>query len=118
MDTIFISELRMDALVGVYGWEHHVRQTIEISIELAVDAARPARSGDLADAVDYAKVVGRVRDTIAARHFPLLEHLAETLAETVMREFGVPWIRISVAKLGALPGVRKLGVAIERGHRD
>ena len=29
-------------------------------------------------------------------------------------EFGAPWVKVRVAKLGAIPGVKELGVAIER----
>jgi len=117
MDTIFISELRVDARIGIYAWEHEVAQTIELNLELAIDAARAGRSGDIADTVDYAAVVKRIRAILEAEHFTLLELLAERLTGTVMQEFGIPWVRLSIAKLGALPGVRKLGVTVERGRR-
>jgi 7,8-dihydroneopterin aldolase/epimerase/oxygenase len=117
MDTIFISELKLDASIGIYAWEHEVRQTIQLDIELAVDASRCARSGRIADTVDYAKVVARIGDTLSARHFTLIEKLAEELAAMILREFNTPWVRISIAKLAPLRGVRKLGVTIERGTR-
>jgi dihydroneopterin aldolase len=117
MDTIFISELRLDALIGIYAWEHEVPQTIRLDLEIAIDAARCARSGKIADTVDYANVVGRIKETISGRHFTLLEKLAEELAAIVLREFGAPWVRISVAKLAPLRGVKMLGVSIERGKK-
>ena len=115
MDTVFISELKLDALIGIYTWEHTVPQTIQLDLEIAVDAGRCARSGKIGDTVDYAKVVERIRETITGRHFTLLEKLAEDLAATIMCEFGTPWVRISIAKLAPLRGVKKLGVTIERG---
>jgi len=118
MDIIFISELKLDALIGIYAWEHEVAQTIELNIELAVDANRCAHSGRISDTVDYAKVVDRIADTIAGRHFTLIEKLAEEIAAVILREFSTPWVRVSVAKLAALRGVKKLGVTIERGSRD
>jgi dihydroneopterin aldolase len=118
MDTIFISELKLDTLIGVYAWEHEVPQTIQLDLELAVDASRCARSGRIADTVDYSKVVTRIRETLAGRHFTLIEKLAEELAAMILREFDTPWVRISVAKLGALRGVKKLGLTIERGMRS
>jgi dihydroneopterin aldolase len=117
MDTIFISELKLDALVGIYAWEHSVPQTIQLDLEIAIDAARCARYGRIADTVDYAKVVERIRACLAGRHFTLLEKLAEELAGSIMSEFGAPWIRISIAKLAPLRGVKKLGVTIERGRK-
>ena len=118
MDTIFISELKLDASIGIYAWEHEVPQTIQLDIELAVDASRCARSGRIADTVDYAKVVARIRDTLCGRHFTLIEKLAEELAAMILREFATPWVRISIAKLAPLRGVKKLGLTIERGVRE
>ena len=118
MDTIFISELKLDALIGIYAWEHEVRQTLQLDLELAIDASRCANSGKIADTVDYAKVVARVTQTVTARHFNLIEKLAEEIAAMVLREFDTPWIRVSIAKITPLPGVKKLGVTIERGTRS
>jgi dihydroneopterin aldolase len=117
MDTVFISELKLDALIGIYTWEHAVPQSIQLDLEIAIDAGRCARSGKIADTVDYAKVVERIRETIAGRHFTLIEKLAEELASMVIAEFGTHWVRISIAKLAPLRGVRKLGVTIERGSK-
>jgi dihydroneopterin aldolase len=117
MDTIFISELRIDALIGIYAWEREAPQTVELNLEIAVDAARCARSGRINDTVDYAKVVKRIREALADRHFTLIEKLAEELAAIIMTEFGSPWIRVSIAKLAPIPGVRKLGLTIERGKK-
>ena len=117
MDTIFISELKLDALIGIYAWEHEVPQTLQLDLELAIDASRCAHSGRIADTVDYAKVVARIGDTVAGRHFALIEKLAEEIAAVILREFDTPWVRISIAKLAPLRGVKKLGVVIERGKR-
>ncbi len=118
MDTIFISELKLDASIGIYAWEQQVAQTIQLDVELAVDASRCARSGRIADTVDYAKVVARIGDTLAGRHFTLIEKLAEELATMILGEFDTPWVRISIAKLAPLRGVKKLGLTIERGVRE
>lgn len=118
MDTIFISELKLDALIGIYAWEHEVPQTIELNIELAVDASRCAASGRISDTVDYAKVVDRIADTIAGRHFALIEKLAEEIAAVILREFSTPRVKVSIAKLAPLRGVKKLGVTIERGSGE
>ena len=117
MDTIFISELKLDASIGIYAWEHQEAQTIQLAVELAGDASRCARSGRIADTVDYAKVVARIGDTLAGRHFTLIEKLAEELAAMILDEFDTPWVRISIAKLAPLRGVKKLGLTIERGVR-
>jgi len=117
MDTIFISELRLDALIGIYAWEHEVPQTLQFDVELAVDASRSAQSGRIGDTVDYANVVKRITETATARHYTLLEKLAEEIAAMILREFQTPWVRVSIGKIAPLRNVKKLGVVIERGNR-
>jgi dihydroneopterin aldolase len=117
MDTVFISEFKVDALVGIYAWEQEVPQTIQIDLEIAIDAGRCARSGKISDTVDYAKVVGRIRQLLAERHFTLIEKLAEELANVVLTEFHAPWLSVSIAKLSAMRNVKMLGVHIERGKK-
>ncbi len=117
MDTIFISELKLDALIGIYAWEREVHQTLQLDIELAVDASRSAHSGRIGDTVDYAHVVKRISDIATAQHYTLIEKLAEEVAATILGEFSTPWVRVSIAKIAALRNVKKLGVVIERGTR-
>jgi dihydroneopterin aldolase len=117
MDVIFIQEFRLDTLIGVYEWERRVPQTIQLDLEIALPTSRPAQSHQLADTIDYGRVVSRVRETLKAQHFPLLETMAEHVASLVLSEFGAPWVKVSVAKLGLFSGVKRVGVCIERGNR-
>ena len=118
MDTIFISELRLDIRVGVYDWESRVPQKAQFDLEFALPDSKAAKTGELADPIDYAAVVGRIEQSLAGSHFGLLEKLAEHVADVLMHEFKSPWVRVSVAKLAPLKSVRRLGVTIERGQRS
>jgi 7,8-dihydroneopterin aldolase/epimerase/oxygenase len=117
MNTIFIHELRVDTRIGVYAWEQHLAQSLLIDLELAVPSAKAFASDDFADALDYAAVVKRVQAFAAEHPHKLIERFAEALAELLRTEFGSPWVRVSVAKLAPVAGVRRLGVIIERGER-
>ena len=117
MDTIFISDLRIDTRIGVYEWEKHVTQPIILNIEIAMPDARAGASDDFAHALDYAAVVARLQVLLADHPHRLLERLAEAVAQVVLTEFRAPWVRVQLAKIAALPGVRQLGVRIERGAR-
>ena len=117
MDTIFITDLRIDTRIGVYEWEKHVKQSVMINIEIAMPHSRAGTSDDFADALDYAAVVGRVQALLADHPHSLLERLAEAIAALVLGEFHAPWVRVSLAKIAPLAGVRQLGVRIERGVR-
>ena len=62
--------------------------------------------------------MARIRETLTGRHFTLIERLAEELAAMILGEFNTPWVRISIAKLAPLRGVKRLGLTIERGVRS
>jgi dihydroneopterin aldolase len=114
--TIFIHDFRVDTKIGVYAWEKRIAQTLRLDLEIGLADDRAFRSGKFADALDYAKVVDRLRVLAATNTHPLLERFADAIAEVVLAEFAASWVKLRVAKPGALPGVREIGVAIER-HR-
>jgi len=116
MNAIFIHDLRVATRIGVYDWERHLPQTVRIDVDIALPSSRPFTTGELADAIDYAKVVARLKSLAAENQHPLLERFAESLAQTVLDEFGAPSVKVRVAKLGAIPGVREIGVQIERAR--
>jgi dihydroneopterin aldolase len=114
MDTIFIHDLRIETKVGVYAWERELPQTVRIDLDIALPSRRAFETGELVDAIDYAAVVSRIRAFARTNGHALLEPFAEAIASLVLAEFGAQAVRLRVAKLGALPGVREIGVAIER----
>ena len=114
MDIIFIEELRVDTWIGIYPREKAMPQTIEISLQIGVSTASAGASDDIRDTVDYAVVVQRLRAELSQRHFNLLEKLAEFIATLLLEDFSGQWVRVSVAKIGIMPGVRRAGVIIER----
>ena len=116
MDTIFINDFRLEMLIGVYEWERRVPQTVQLDLEIGLPP-RAKRSDKIGDTIDYSKVVARIEQSLAENRFLLVEALAEHIAQLVMTEFGAPWISASVTKLGALKGVKRLGVTIERGTK-
>ena len=116
MDIIYIQDFRLDILIGVYDWERRVPQTVQLDIEFGLPP-REKRSDRIGDTIDYSKVVSRIETTLRENRFLLVEALAEHIAQLVMTEFKSPWVRASVTKLGALKGVKRLGVTIERGSR-
>ena len=105
MDIIFISELKIETLIGIYEWEQKVPQTIQLDLEVGLPGGHAANSDNIADTIDYSRIVGRVEQAGAA------------IADVLAREFKAPWVKISVAKLAPLRNVKKLGVTIERGRR-
>lgn len=114
MDIIFLRELKVKTLIGIYPWERHAPQLLQFDLEIALPDSRACHTDNFEDALDYARVVQRIEDTLAQQHFSLLEALAEHVACLVLVEFNAPWIKVSVAKLNAIRGVKEVGVCIER----
>ena len=117
LDIVFIEDLRIDTIIGIYDWEREVKQTIALDIEMAADNTLPASTEDIEDAVNYKAVAKRLIAYTENSQFQLVETLAERLAEIILDEFGVPWCRLKLSKLGAVTGSRSVGVIIERGQR-
>ena len=116
MDIIFLRELKVDTLIGVYEWEKRVPQTLQIDLEIALPSSRACQSDDIADALDYADIVRDIQKALASRHFNLLEALAESIAQILLNDFKSPWVKVSVAKLNAIRGSKMVGISIERGQ--
>lgn len=117
MDIIFLRDLRIDTLIGIYDWERRVRQTISLDLEMATDIRRAAATDAIDDTLNYKAVAKRVIAFVEASEFQLVETLAERITEIVLAEFGVPWVRLTLNKTGAVRGARDVGVIIERGSR-
>lgn len=116
MDIIFLRELKVDTLIGVYEWEKRVPQALQLDLEIALPNSRACQSDDIADALDYSEIVHHIQDVLSSRHFNLLEALAEHIAQILLTDFNAPWVKVSVAKLQAIRGSRMVGISIERGQ--
>ena len=114
MDTIFLRDLRVETIVGVWDWERKIRQTVSIDLEMAADIRRAAASDSLDDTLNYKLVAKRVQQFVAESSFQLVETLAENIAEVVINDFDVPWVEVRVNKPGAIRGARDVGVKIRR----
>jgi len=115
MDFIFIEELRIEAQVGIYPREKVAPQILELNMTFGVPDAAAERD-DIADTIDYAEVIARIREELASRHFNLIETLGEFVVNLLFEEFRAPWVRIRIAKMGVMKGVRRVGVFIQRGR--
>jgi 7,8-dihydroneopterin aldolase/epimerase/oxygenase len=118
MDIIFINDFRLDMLIGIYEWERRVPQTVQLDLEIGIPASMHPRSDKIGETIDYSKVISRISASLGENHFLLVERLAEHLAQLIMTEFKSPWVKVSVTKIAAIKGVKRLGVTIERGRRE
>ncbi|MDW7747903.1 dihydroneopterin aldolase [Halomonas sp.] len=117
MDLVLIEALEVDTVIGVYDWERTITQTLRLDLALGTDI-RPAAAGDDIDlTLNYAAISERIAAFAGEHDVALVETFAERLAETLRVEFGIPWLRLTVRKPGAVPAAAAVGVCIERGQR-
>lgn len=114
MDTVFIRDLRVQTLVGIFEWERRIRQEIRLDIEMGFDIRKAAGSDSIDDTLDYKAVSQRVKTHVEASSFQLVEALAESIAALILKEFDVSSVRLTLNKTGAVRDARDVGVVIER----
>jgi dihydroneopterin aldolase len=114
MDAIVIRELRVEALIGIHRRERHVPQTLSIDLEIGLPSAAVFASDKVSDTVDYEQVALGIRALAASGHYRLVETFADKVARLIIDDFGAPWVKVSVAKMGILANARYVGVTIER----
>ena len=117
-DIVFLRDLRIDTVIGIYDWERRMRQTVVIDLEMSADIAAAAATDDIADALNYKSVAKRLIQFVGDSQFQLVETLAERCAGIIRDEYGVRWVRLTLNKQGAVRGASDVGVIIERGVRD
>jgi len=118
MDIIYLRDLRIETVIGIFDWERATRQTVSIDLEMGADIRKAADTDSIDDTLDYKAVAKRIIDFVGASEFQLVETLSERIAEIVIGEFGVPWVRLRLSKPGAIRGAQDVGIVIERGSKD
>ncbi len=114
MDIIYLHGLRIDTVIGIFEWERRVKQTVILDLDMAGDIRKAAASENIADTLDYKAVAKRLTDFVGNTKFQLVETLAERVAELILTEFNLDWVRLRINKKGAVRGAVDVGVLIER----
>lgn len=117
MDIVFLRDLRIDTIIGIYEWERQIRQIVVLDIEMAADVARAAATDHIDDTLNYKAVAKRLIQFVSESKFQLVETLAEECVRIIREEFDVPWVRLTLNKKGAVRGADGVGIIIERGSR-
>ena len=117
MDIVYIRELEIETIIGIYDWEREQKQVVSLDLEMGTDISAAARSEDIENTLDYKAVAKRLIEFIEGSEFFLVETMAERIAEIVLEEFSVPWLKLRVGKPGAVTGSKDVGVIIERCNR-
>lgn len=114
MDIIYLHDLKVDCIIGIWDWERRTTQTLTIHLDMGVDVRRAATSDHIDDTLNYKAVAKSVIAFVGDSRFQLVETLTEKVAQLLLDEFPIRWVRVKVNKKGAIRGATDVGVIIER----
>ena len=117
MDIVFLRDLKIETIIGIFDWEREIKQTVTLDLEMAADVAKASKTDSIEDTLDYKAVAKRLIDFVGNSEYKLVETLAERVTDIVLNEFSVSWVRLRVNKPGAVRYAGDVGVIIERGER-
>lgn len=119
MHHIFVSDLQVEAFVGVGSRERASPQILTLQIEVGLRDDSPAFESDrIGDTVDYAAVAEVVRTECRATRYRLLERLASHLCDAIEARFPARWVRLRIAKTGIVPDARAVGIVFDSRARQ
>ena len=113
-DLIYIKDLRVQTIIGIFGWEREVRQEVSIDLEMTFDCKRAAKTDAIEDTIDYKKITKGIIKFVEESKFQLQETLAESIADLVKNEYKIDSLKLRVSKPGALRHAEDVGVIIHR----
>jgi dihydroneopterin aldolase len=114
MDAILIRDLRVEASIGIHKRERHVKQTLSIDLDIGLPGQAVFQTDKVADTIDYEQASLKIAALAGSGHWRLVETLAERIARMLIDEFGAPWTKVSVSKIGILGNAKFVGVTVER----
>lgn len=115
MDIVSIRALRIEATIGIFGWEQQIMQPLVVNLNMRWDSSKAAQTGAIDDALDYARVSQAVTSLVKGRPWGLIEEVAEAIAKLLQKDFKVPGVQVNVEKPTAVANADSVGITIIRG---
>lgn len=116
MDKIFLNDLKIDTIIGIYDWERQTQQTLSFDLEIDWDIKPAAASDDIGKTLDYGAVAQSVVAFVKASEYQLIETLAEDLCAMLLKQFPIPRLKLTLSKPVALYGQNTARIVIERSR--
>ena len=114
MDKIKLTELTVNTVIGIWDWEKRNPQKVVFDIEMSTDISKASKSDSIKDALDYKVISKRVKQYALENQFDLIETLADKVAEIILNEFEVSWVKLTISKPYAIRDSKNVSLIIER----
>lgn len=116
MDKIFLNDLRIDTIIGIYDWERQTHQTLTFDLEMDWDIRPAAATEDISKTLDYGAIAQRIVNFVKNSEYLLIETLAQELSTLLLEEFPIPRLKLTLSKPVALHGQNIARIVIERSR--
>lgn len=114
LDKIFIRDLLVRCIVGIYPEERREKQDVIVNIILHADLTKAGQSDDIEDTVNYKTIKKEVLAMVQTSEFLLIEKLATEITRIALQDSLVQRVDVSIDKPGALRFARSVAVEISR----
>jgi len=116
-DIVYVRDLQVAALIGIYDWERQIRQIINIDLEMGWDNRKAAATDDIQYTLNYKAAAKMVVELVKQSEYQLVETLAERIAVLLLDKMQIPWVKVTLGKPKAVSGSREVGVMITRKRK-
>jgi D-erythro-7,8-dihydroneopterin triphosphate epimerase len=114
MDKIYIHDLMLRCIIGIYPQERSEKQDVVVNVAMECDLARAGQTDRIEDTVDYESIKKEIIRLVEGSSFNLIEKLAAEVAQVCLAAAGVRRVTVTVDKPGALRFTRSVAVEITR----
>jgi dihydroneopterin aldolase len=114
-DYVSVRDLSVAAVIGVHPWEREIEQTLIFNVDMAADVRRAAATDDLAEALDYSAAAEVIATVVREGKFGLIETAAERVADRLLADFTLSWLRLELRKPIATGGYSAM-ITLERAR--
>ena len=113
-DKVFIEDLEVETIIGIFGWERKVKQIVKISLEMDFNISDAAKTDNIDQALDYKSIGKDISSFVGKSSFQLVETMADKIAKRVLKNKSIEKVEVKVEKPGALRGSKSVGIKIVR----
>lgn len=114
MDNVYIENIQVETIIGVYKFEKTTSQPIIIDLEMTTDFSLAFFSDELKDTLDYDAISQLVRAFCEESQYALLEALAGGIMNLLFKNKSISKISIHIRKPLALTNGALASVRCER----
>lgn len=114
LDTLYINDLIIPCLIGVFENERKEKQQIIINIMLSVDTRKAGKSDNLNDTVNYHELSLQIVKLVENSKFYLLEKLAQEVANLCLQDTRIKQVTVRVEKPKAIKLAKSSAIEIIR----